>query len=114
VTTDPQPDWPTDQLYRYAAEQLDLSTARGLWRAGRALLTARERAADDEVWLAAATCYVRRPMPLLVTALTLARRPCPGPNETTAAACLALLYAADPTLAPRRRAGGDDTGADPH
>ena len=100
---EPHPGWPSELLYRYASSQLALSTAKGLWRAGRALLLTRDRSADDEIWLAAATAFARRPMPLLVAALILARRNCPTTDETTAGVCLKLLYAADPTLTPKRR-----------
>ena len=102
AAAEPHPGWSAELLYRYAAAQLDLATAKGLWRAGRALLLTRDRAADDEIWLAAAMCYVRRPMPQLAVALMVARRPCPGANVTTASLCLRLLYDSDPTLTPRR------------
>lgn len=110
---DPDPAWPSDRLYRYAADQLDLNTAKGLWRAGRALRLARDRAADDEVWLAAAACYVRRPIPLVAAALMAAGRPRPGGSETVAALCLGLAYAADPVLVPRR-GGNDGPAGDGH
>lgn len=107
---EPLPGWPAELLYRYAAAQLALNTAKGLWRAGRALLLTREAATDDEIWLAAAAVYVRRPMPLVVMALMLARRPCPTSDETTAAVCLGLLYGSDPTLTPKRRAAARTGG----
>lgn len=100
---EPHVSWPAEWQYRYAAAHLALNTARGLWRAGRALLITREAATDDEIWLAAAAVYVRRPMPLLTVALMLARRPCPTSDMTTADTCLRLLYASDPTITPKQR-----------
>ncbi len=111
---DPDPAWPTDQLYRYAADQLELNTAKGLWRAGRALRLVRDRAADDEVWLAAAACYVRRPIPLVAAALMAAARPRPGGSDTVTSVCLGLAYAADPALVPRRGRDAEPAGGDGH